>query len=48
MASRLSSIPSPGLVGMGKSSKNKPTVLIEKAKDLHKLLLSLKFNVRSE
>lgn len=26
------------LVGMGKSSKNKPTVLIEKAKDLHKLL----------
>jgi hypothetical protein len=26
------------LVGMGKSSKNKPTVLIEKAKELHKLL----------
>jgi len=26
------------LVGMGKSSKNKPTILIEKAKDLHKLL----------
>lgn len=26
------------LVGMGKSSKNKPTAIIEKAKDLHKLL----------
>jgi len=26
------------LVGMGKSSKNKPSVLIEKAKELHKLL----------
>ncbi len=26
------------LVGMGKSSKNKPSILIEKAKDLHKLL----------
>jgi len=26
------------LVGMGKSSKNKPSVLIEKAKDLHKIL----------